>query len=100
VTGARFVPNPAADDLVAAMPELEPVMSSLASSAASTARGLAPVDTGAYRDSIGSESGLEGGERMANVYADAEHAQYVEFGTSRVPPFAVLRRAAETLQGR
>ena len=49
---------------------------------AQTAKGLAPVDTGALRDSIVSVS-IESGKK-ADVMATAEYAPYVEMGTYKM----------------
>ena len=58
---------------------------------AEAARSIAPVLTGAFRDSIVHEiHGLKG-----IVYSDIRYAKYLEFGTSDTPTFAVFRRASE-----
>ncbi len=58
------------------------------------ARSIAPVDTGAYRNSLGtSQQGPRG-----QLEADIRYAIYLEFGTSDTPIFATLRRASETTQ--
>ena len=55
------------------------------------AKSIAPVRSGAFRDSITSEiSGLRG-----VVYSDIRYARYLEFGTSDTPTFATFRRASE-----
>lgn len=61
---------------------------------AEEARAIAPVATGAYRDSIH----VEQEETAAGVVADVPYAVFVEFGTSDTPAFAPLRRAAEPFQ--
>lgn len=58
---------------------------------AKAARAVAPVDTGAYRDSIHVEDGA--------VVADVAHAAAVEAGTADTPAFSPLRRGAETVVG-
>lgn len=46
------------------------------------AKADAPVDAGELRDSIH----VRGGDGYRDVIADAEHAWFVEFGTSDTPP--------------
>lgn len=59
---------------------------------AHAAQALAPVLTGAYRNSIQTDkNGINGA-----VYSDIRYAVYLEFGTSDTPTFATLRRASET----
>lgn len=55
---------------------------------AETARAIAPVRTGEYRDGI-----MVDGNRAV---ATAAHSKFVEFGTSDTPIFAPLRRAADS----
>jgi Bacteriophage protein of unknown function (DUF646). len=55
------------------------------------AEGLAPVATGAYKESLAaSQDGIDG-----TVYSDIRYAPYLEFGTSDTPVFATLRQASE-----
>lgn len=63
--------------------------------AAEIARGLAPVMTGAYRDSIQADQVLDGDKLVNRLIATDFKAHWVEFGTSRMPAQAVLRRAME-----
>jgi len=58
---------------------------------AEAARSVAPVDTGAYRDSIHIEDG--------KVVADVDYAAVIEVGSSDTPAFSPLRRGAETIVG-
>lgn len=51
-------------------------------SVAQTAQNLAPVDTGELRSSITANDGTMSG----TVEAGTDHAFYVEFGTSKMPP--------------
>lgn len=56
-----------------------------------TARAMAPVDTGELRDSIGGDvAGLTG-----YVIATADHAAYLEHGTSRQPAQPYMRPAMD-----
>ena len=55
------------------------------------AKAFAPVKTGRLRDSIGKRvAGLN-----LEVYADADYAAYVEYGTGRTSPHPFLRPALE-----
>lgn len=62
-----------------------------AEQAAAAARAVAPVASGAYRDSIHVEPTDEGFQ----VVADVGYAGIIEFGSSDTPTFAPLRRGAE-----
>ncbi|MGH9204210.1 MAG: HK97 gp10 family phage protein, partial [Vicinamibacterales bacterium] len=55
-------------------------------------RDLAPVDTGAYRDSIQSD--------QDSAYSDIDYAIYVEFGTSERPAQPAASEAAARVQNR
>lgn len=57
------------------------------------AQALCPVDTGELRDSIKLESVTKD---WATIVATAEHAPYVEYGTSRMPAQPFLRPAVDT----
>ena len=59
--------------------DVERVLTDLTDQIVSDAQTMAPVDTGALRDSIGSQ--VDGWE--AEVYADTPYAAYVELGTSK-----------------
>lgn len=56
---------------------------------ATDARTLAPVDTGALRDSIHAEPG--------KVVVEVPYAAFVEYGTSDTPAQPYLRPAADTV---
>lgn len=59
----------------------------------SGAKRLAPVDTGNLRSSI--KGKVAGGGYEGEVTATAEHAPYVEFGTSKMPAQPFLLPAGE-----
>lgn len=44
-----------------------------------------PVDTGKLKNSIGSETSTVGKRTTIKLYAKADHAKYVEYGTSKMP---------------
>lgn len=56
------------------------------------AKQIAPVDTGAYQDSIR----LEHFPFHVEVVADISYAGYLEFGTGDTPAFHTLETALET----
>lgn len=91
-----FVPNPLFERELLASTVLDPPLADTADEIATKARGIAPVDTGTYRDSIQVITGHDGGEPSAAVYSDVEYAPFLEFGTSDTPTFAVFRRASES----
>ncbi|MEU6181168.1 HK97-gp10 family putative phage morphogenesis protein [Streptomyces coeruleorubidus] len=57
------------------------------------ARSIAPVDTGQYRDSIGVR---EDGDD-AEVFSDADHAPYVEYGTRHMEGQHIFGRTLDAL---
>lgn len=91
-----FVPNPLVEEELAQSPEMQAAMTSAANEVATVARQLAPVDTGALRDSIHVD--LVDGE--AEVIADVPYAIFVEFGTSVDEAQPYLRPAADAVVGR
>jgi hypothetical protein len=60
------------------------------------AKGSAPVDTGEYRDSIHMVELPSGGFR---IQADAPHAIFVEFGTSKMAAYHTLAVALDAAKG-
>lgn len=87
---AVFVPNPAGLALLGK--EVDHAIKEIAEKAAERARQLAPVETGAYRDSIRVEDTPEGARLVAGGGA-VDYAGFVEVGTSDTPAFHVLVRA-------
>ena len=91
-----FIPNP----LIGAQLKLEPTMGAVllaeAEEVAAEAKRIAPVETGAYRDSLRAEGGIEGSSFVGRVLSDVPYAAYVEFGTMDTPAFHVLARAIES----
>ena len=92
----KFVPNPAGIEALAATAAMEEAMREKAENVLKVAQGIAPVETGAYRDSLHVESGIDGGKAHATVGDDVRYGAYVEFGTSDTPAHATLRRALES----
>jgi HK97 gp10 family phage protein len=70
-----------------------PLLDDLGEQTRAEARRLAPVETGALRDSIVSAVEGHGTEVAAIVAANIEYAHFVEFGTGRQAPQPFLRRA-------
>lgn len=90
-TKVRIVMNPAYRQILAANPSVQLVVRSKAEEAAGIARDLAPVATGAYRDSIQVEQ--EGSDAL--LVATDFKAHWIEWGTIRTRAFATLRSAAQ-----
>jgi hypothetical protein len=84
-----FIETPGLEKLLLSAPEVIGAARVKADRVAEEAKVIAPVRTGAYRDSIHVEQdGIE-----SNVVADVPYAGFVEFGTEDTPIFAPLRRA-------
>lgn len=104
-----------ADDFLLDMAELNPVAVSLNHAAAearplaeiavrktaldieATSKAFAPVDTGALRNSIGSDIHADGehGSIEAEIGPTVKYAPYLEFGTSRMAPRAFMGPALD-----
>ena len=67
----------------------------LANQAVEYARSIAPVDTGAYRDSIKVQ---RRGDRVRVVWKDYK-SHWIEYGTEDTPPFAVRAKTIEHFGG-
>lgn len=93
----RFVPNPALPKLLQANPILLPLLKIKADLALRRARAIAPVDTGTFRDSLQVAVGVDDGVARARLFSDDDEEKVIalEFGTSRTPTFATLRRAID-----
>lgn len=75
------------------------VLQERAEEVAEEARRLAPVDTGAFRDSITPEVFKERSGFRARVVAYDWKAHFIEYGTIRRPARAPLRRSLERVFG-
>ncbi len=92
----QFIPNPAVGQEVAVTPEMAAALLGIAEVAVEVAKSVAPVATGAYRDSIHAEGEIG----KATIIADDEKAKWIEFGTGEpgpTPAFAPLRRGADVI---
>jgi len=87
----KYIPNPTATAQIEVSPEMQAALMVAAERGAENARAIAPVETGALRDSIHAESA----PGRAFVIADVPYAVFVEFGTSDTPMFAMLRRGTD-----
>lgn len=95
-TTTRFALNPLFEAQLEASEEvLADDLLAFAETVAERARSLAPVDTGAYRDSIEAVVGSDGGDVTARVQANDFKAHWIEFGSSKDPALGVIRRAVE-----
>jgi hypothetical protein len=95
---ARFVLNPAAEKQIASSAEMAGAIGHYTEQGADGARDVAPVLTGAYRDSIETEMGTEGGMVVGVFRATVDYAGWIEFGTADTPAFAPLRRGIDRIQ--
>lgn len=71
--------------------EVKEILEDAGSKMVDQAKAIAPVDTGAYRDSIRYEDGA--------LKSDVDYAFVIEVGSNDTPAFAPLRRAAESVVG-
>lgn len=93
----RFVYDPKCEELLKRTPQMVARLKVAADDSAEAARGIAPVMTGEYRDSIEGEAGIENGVAKGRVNAHNFKAHWIEFGTRYWPAHAVLRRAVESV---
>lgn len=98
---ASFRMNPTFLPRLAASPEVGAMLLDGARAVAERAKDVAPVASGAYRDSIHAELVVENGIVKARVVADdpTGAAGLIEFGTVDTPAFAPLRRGLEAVFG-
>jgi HK97 gp10 family phage protein len=83
---------------VASKPETGRVLGDRAEDVAAAIRAVAPVRTGAYRDSIRAQgSKRESDGYVGLVEIDSPYWHYVEFGTEDTPTFSPIRRALHRL---
>jgi bacteriophage HK97-gp10 putative tail-component len=85
----RFEPNRNLRGRVAA--EIDSAVEAKADAVLMQARVTAPVDTGAYKNSLRKERTASGWR----VVADVPHAIFVEFGTRRQKAYRTLGRALD-----
>jgi hypothetical protein len=93
----KFVPNPLASKLLANTPEMGGFLKLKADAAVEVAQGLAPVESGDYKDGIKSHSGNYDGDAAASIAGHDYKTLWIELGTSERPAEAVLRRAVESV---
>lgn len=92
----RYKPNEAATKMLSRSTEMMRFVKNLADEAATYAKQVAPVATGAYRDSIHGEAKVLGGKATGLVIADDFKALWIEFGTEKdFPAYAPLRKGVE-----
>lgn len=99
IESIRFVPNPLFGEQLQHSEGVQHAVDVYADDVAAKARSLAPVLTGALRDSIHVQ-GAGGDAAEADVVADVPYAAYVEFGTSTRHAEPFLRPAADAVLGR
>lgn len=91
----KFTPNPELEKLLHTHPSVSEATDAAAEAIAERARELAPVDSGAYRDSIVAQKPSPKG--VARVAATDPKAAWIEFGNSHEPARFVLRNAVSGL---
>lgn len=76
-------------------PEVKAFIDERAQAALAEAQRIAPVVTGAYRDSLGITPATEGadGTVTAELWSDSWYWHFVEYGTATNPPHRVLETA-------
>lgn len=77
--------------------DLSEALDSLGADIKAEAQRLAPVDTGALRDSLDHEVADDANPtgKALYVFSDLDYSVYQEMGTSNVPPHPYLRPALE-----
>jgi hypothetical protein len=101
-----FVYNPAVEQAILASPGLRAILGAKAQHVGEIAIATAPVGSGPshdqrvregtdYRSNIGAGVIDVGGRPAGRVLAEAPHSIWVEIGTSKMEPFATLRRALD-----
>jgi hypothetical protein len=93
--GSYFEPNEANIEALGDTPAMAEALGIVAGQCANNSKGIAPVRSGAYRDSIVEEHGVENGKAFGRVVAGDYKAGWIEFGTVRAAAKAVLRKGAE-----
>ena len=94
---ATFVPAPGMSARLRRSRLVGALMLGRAKRGAEAARSVAPVRTGAYRDSIKAVPIVEAdGTQGAAIVAEDWKAGIIELGTSDTPAYAPLRRGAAT----
>jgi HK97 gp10 family phage protein len=100
VNEVTFLPNPLVGVEWERTAHTQAMIANLGEEVAQKARELAPVDTGALRDSITSELVGGGGPAEAQIVANVPYAGFVEFGTDDTPMQPYLRPALDAAVGR
>lgn len=90
-----FVPFLPGIRLIPTLPAVVAHVAEAAMNIAETAKALAPVDEGDYRDGIEAIWGIEDGTAIGRVNANWFTSHWIEWGTNDTPTFAVITRAAE-----
>lgn len=94
MTGFRFIPNQSGIKALAASAGVRDFVTGKADRVLSAAQSAAPVDSGAYRASLGSTpASASDGEVTATVYSTDPAALHIEFGTVDTPPHRTLSSA-------
>lgn len=98
---SRYKPNPNLARMLVRTPQMIETLKVRAEEVADAVREIAPVGKSKpgehYVDQIEAVAGLENGQATGRVNANKFTAGFLEFGTIHNRPFAILRRALESL---
>lgn len=94
-----YIPNPNIKHEWENASETRQMIDEVGEEVAQVAQRMAPVLTGALRDSIAAHSG-EGSGASSEIIADVPYAAFVEFGTSQMAAEPFLRPALDEVVGR
>jgi len=90
----RFTPNRRGIAEIGRSPEMQAEMGRRAERIKGVAQGIAPVDTGLYRDTMTAFSGIgPTGKAYGCCQANTHYSVFLEFGTSKMAPFRTLGTA-------
>ncbi len=94
-----FIPNLLVGVEWEVAPETHVMIEEVGQEVAAMAQTLAPVETGALRDSIAAHPGTDA-KASSQIIADVPYAAFQEFGTSIMPAHPFLRPALDAVVGR
>lgn len=93
----KFVPNPIATKLLGRTPEMAGFLKLKADAAVEVAKGIAPEESGDYKDGIEAHEGVYGDTVAASIAGHDYKTLWIELGTSQRAAQAVLRRSVESV---
>lgn len=97
-SSVRFEKDPLAERKLESWPGLIPELAERVKDAETVAIATAPVESGRYKSSITSDAGYdERAKIIGRLRADDWKAIWIEYGTSKTPAHATLRKAMESV---